>query len=249
MSALNATGRLVRTETKLYVRDRSTPVWGVGFPLIVLVILGSVPALREPREIYGGLMAFDIYVPIMILFNLTILALTAMPTTLAGYRETGVLRRMQTTPVGPARMLVAQLAANLAVALVAVILFLAVAGLGFGVRPPQNATGFVVSWVLSAVALLSMGLLVSALASGRNVAMAIGMVLFFPMMFLAGLWVPIAEMPPLLRDISQYSPLGAGMQAFQDAYQGHFPSALPLVVLAGYAVVCAVGAVRWFRWQ
>ncbi|PZG15185.1 ABC transporter permease [Nonomuraea aridisoli] len=249
MTAPSATWRLMRTEIKLCVRDKSAPVWGVGFPLIVLIILGSVPALREPREIYGGLTAFDIYVPVMILFNLAILAMTALPATLAGYRETGVLRRMRTTPVGPARMLAAQLVANLAVALVAVVLFLAVAGLGFGVQPPRNAAGFVVGWLLSATALLAMGLLISALAPGRNAAMAIGTVLFFPMMFLAGLWVPIAEMPPPLRAVSQYSPLGSGMQVFQDAYLGHVPPVQPMVVLAGYAVVCAIVAVRWFRWE
>jgi ABC-2 type transport system permease protein len=39
------------------------------------------------------------------------------------------------------------------------------------------------------------------------------------------------------------------MQVFQEAsYQGHFPSAQPLLTLAGYAIICSVAAVRWFRW-
>ncbi|MFI6483620.1 ABC transporter permease [Nonomuraea sp. NPDC050663] len=245
----SATPRLIKAELKLSVRDKVGPIWGVVCPLVVLIILGSVPALREPVEPGSPLAVFDVYVPVLVLFNLAIMALTALPNTLAGYRENGVLRRMRTTPVGPVRLLAAQLVANLCIALAAMVLFLAVAWAGFGVRLPQHAAGFAVSWVLAALALMSMGLLVTALIPGRGAASAAGTVLFFPLMFFAGLWVPIAQMPPLLQDISRFTPLGAGMRAFQDAYLGHFPSAAPLLTLAAYAVGCALVAVRGFRWE
>ncbi|WP_157254084.1 ABC transporter permease [Nonomuraea typhae] len=245
----SATWRLIRTETTLSIRDKVAPIWGVGCPLLVLVILGAVPALKEPLPGAGGLTAFDVYVPVMVLFALAIVALTALPATLAGYRENGVLRRMQSTPVGPARVLAAQLVANLAVAAVAMVLFLVVARVGFGVELPRNPAAFALAWLLAAAALLSIGLLVTALAPGRGPASAIGTMLFFPLMFFAGLWVPIANMPPLLQDISRYTPLGAGMRAFQDAYLGAFPAAAPLAILAAYAGGCALAAVRWFRWQ
>ncbi|HEY0619957.1 MAG TPA: ABC transporter permease [Kribbella sp.] len=245
----SAMWRLVKVEIKLCVRDKTGPLWGVGFPLVLLIILGSIPAMRTPQEVNGGLTNFDLYVPVIILFNLAILALTALPTMLAGYRENGVLRRMQTTPIGPARVLGAQLVANFSIALVAVILFLAVARLGFGVRLPENLAGFAVGWLLAAAALLSIGLLITALAPGRGPATAIGTVLFFPMMFFAGLWLPVTQMPPLLQNLSEYTPLGAGMRAFQDAANGHFPAAQPLATLAIYAVVCTVISVRGFRWE
>jgi ABC-2 type transport system permease protein len=245
----SATWRLIKAESKLCVRDKVAPIWGVGCPLIVLIILGSIPALREPQKANGGLTNFDLYVPVLILFNVAILAMTALPATLAGYRENGVLRRMQTTPVGPARLLAAQLVANLTIAVVAMVLFLVVAGLGFGVDLPQNLFGFAVAWLLASAALLSIGLLITALAPGRSSASAIGTVLFFPMMFFAGLWVPITQMPAVLQNISHYTPLGAGMRAFQEAYLGQFPSALPLLTLAAYAAGCALIAVHWFRWE
>jgi ABC-2 type transport system permease protein len=242
--------RLTKAEIKLCLREKTGPLWGVGFPLVLLVILGSIPAMRTPQEANGGLSDFDVYVPVIVLFNLAILALTALPSILAGYRENGVLRRMQTTPVGPARVLGAQLAANFAISVVAVVLFLGVARLAFGVRLPENLGGFVVGWLFAAAALLSIGLLITALAPGRGPATAIGTVLFFPMMFFAGLWVPVTQMPVLLQDISHYTPLGAGMQAlFQDATLGDFPSAQPLLTLAAYAVVCTAIAVRGFRWE
>ncbi|MGN9789106.1 ABC transporter permease [Nonomuraea sp. ZG12] len=245
----SATWRLIKTESTLCVRDKVAPLWGIGFPLVLLIVLGSISDLREPVEGGGGLTYFDLYVPVLILFNLAILATASLPTTLAGYRENGVLRRMRTTPVGPARVLAAQLVANFAIAVIAVILFLAVAGLGFGVELPKHPLGFALAWLLAAAALLAIGLLITALAPGRGPATAIGTVLFFPLMFFAGLWIPISQMPPLLANIAHYTPLGAGMGAFQDAYLGDFPSAAPLLTLAAYATVCAFIAVRWFRWE
>jgi ABC-2 type transport system permease protein len=245
----SATWRLIKAESKLCIREKTGPLWGVCFPLVLLVILGNIPALRTPKEVNGGKSHFDLYVPVIVLFNLAILALTALPTILAGYRENGVLRRMRTTPIGPARVLAAQLVANWSIALVAVIPFLPVAKLGFGVRLPENLVGCAVGCLLAAAALLSIGLVITALAPGRGPATAIGTVLFFPMMFFAGLWLPVTQMPPLLQNMSHYTPLGAGMRAFQDASQGGFPSFQPLATLAVYAVVCAVISVRGFRWQ
>ena len=40
--------------------------------------------------------------PILIAYSLAIISLTALPMVLAGYRDKGVLRRLQTTPAGAA---------------------------------------------------------------------------------------------------------------------------------------------------
>ena len=67
-------------------------------------------------------------------------------------------------------------------------------------------------------------------------------------MFLAGLWVPQAEMPHALRTISEWSPLGAGVHAVQQAIAGHW-AATNLLALVAYTVVCAAAASRLFRWE
>jgi ABC-2 type transport system permease protein len=53
----------------------------------------------------------------------------------------------------------------------------------------------------------------------------------------------------MLRDISNYTPLGAAVQAMQSSMQQGFPSIAPLLVLAGYAVVFSFLAKRFFRWE
>jgi len=56
-------------------------------------------------------------------------------------------------------------------------------------------------------------------------------------------------MPGTLQGISNFTPLGAAAEAMQDSMQGQFPPAAPLLVLARYALVFALVARRFFRWD
>ena len=56
-------------------------------------------------------------------------------------------------------------------------------------------------------------------------------------------------MPAVLLDISNYTPLGAAVEAIQGSVQTGFPPAAPLLVLAGYTLVFAYLARRFFRWE
>ena len=241
--------RLTRTEFRLFLRERVGPIWGVGFPLLLLIIFGSIPSFSRPKASLGGLTELDLYVPILIGFVIAMLALNVLPPVLATYREKGVLRRLRTTPVGPARVLTAQLVIDVAVVTVTMALILAVARIGYGVALPRQPGGFVLAALLAAVALLAVGLFVAAAAPTGRAANAIGGILFFPMMFFAGLWLPIAQMPAMLRHISHVTPLGAAVQALQDSAQGHWPHPLQLLTLAAYAVAFGLAAVRLFRWE
>lgn len=241
--------RLVATELKLYLRERVGPVWGVGFPMLLLIIFGSIPSFNRPNEDFGGLTTLDVYVPVLLAFVTAMLSLIALPSVLAGYREKGILRRLRTTPVGPGRVLTAQLAVNVAVLAVTAVLLLVVARLAYGVVLPKQFAGFVLAALFAAAALLAIGLFVAAIARGARAAQAIGTVLFFPMMFFAGLWLPIAQMPAVLRHISHAAPLGAAVQALQDAARGDWPHPLQLVTMAMYAIVFGVAAAWLFRWE
>jgi ABC-2 type transport system permease protein len=68
-------------------------------------------------------------------------------------------------------------------------------------------------------------------------------------MFFAGLFFPIPVMPAFLRHLSHATPLGAAVQALQDAWLGHWPHPLQLITMAVWAVGCAVAATLLFRWE
>lgn len=241
--------RLTFMELKLFFREPMAVFFAVAFPALLVGILGSIPGFREPKQDIGGLRVIDLYVPIAIGLVLVMLSLNLLPATLATYRERGILRRLATTPVGPIALLAAQMLMTLLIAVVTVFLVLAVGRLGFDVALPQQPVGFALAFVLGAAAVFAMGLVLAAVAPSARSAQGIGTVLFFPVMFFAGLWVPRAAMPGTLRDVSDFTPLGASVQALQDAAGGAWPQALHLAVMAAYAVVFGVVAVRTFRWQ
>jgi ABC-2 type transport system permease protein len=241
--------KLTLTELKLLSRERVRMALPVAIPLVLIIILGNIPSLRQPRAVYGGASFIDLYTTIMVVMGLALLALTNMPMMLADYRERGVLRRLRTTPIGPVRVLAAQLAADLTVAVAMVVLILAVARIWFAVPLPRQFGGFVLAALLAAAALLGAGLLVAAVAPTGRVARGIGALLFYPMMFFAGLWLPIPNMPAVLQHISHATPLGAAVPALTVAASGSWPTALQLLTMAGWAVALGLAAARFFRWE
>ena len=56
-------------------------------------------------------------------------------------------------------------------------------------------------------------------------------------------------MPDGLRTVSDFTPIGAGVQALSDTWAGAAPSASNLLVMAGFAVVAGLLAVKFFRWE
>src|SRR5919199_4316416 len=239
--------KLPLVEFKLFLRDPMAAFFALAFPPLLVVILGSVPAFREPSKDLGGLRVIDLYVPIVIAFALAMPALSGLPTYLATYRERGILRRPATTPGGAGRMGGAQMAMNLAVVVVIGAAVLAIGAAAFGTHMPRNPAGFAIAFVLAAAAMFGLGMLVAAGGPSGRMATAIGMILFYPLNFFAGLWLPREAMPAVLRRISDFTPLGAGVQSLQDSMTGAWPRPLHLAVMAAIAVIAGLAAARWFR--
>ncbi|MFI7294357.1 ABC transporter permease [Streptomyces sp. NPDC050121] len=240
---------VLRTEVRLFRREPGAIFWILLFPTLLLVILGSIPSFRDHQSDLGGLRTIDVYVPVAVLLGMIVGGLQAMPQTLTGYRERGILRRMATTPVRPSALLSAQMVVYGGAALVSALLALAVGRLGFGVRLPQQPLGYVLALLLAVLAALALGSVVAALSRTTKIAGAIGSAVFFPSMFCAGVWAPVQSMPHLLARIVGYTPFGAAAQALNQAAAGHWPGWSHLGVLAVWILLLTGAASRWFRWE
>ena len=237
---------LTLTEAKLLAREVVPLLWGVAFPMVMLTVVGT--RSPGPDKSLGGISLAAAYVPVHIAFSCATFALQGLPTVLASYRERGILRRLNATPVGAGRLLGAQLTVNLSVALMATLGIL-VTGAAFGVRLPRQPAGFILALLLTATAMIGLGLLVASVARNGRVAGAVGTMIFLPLMFFAGLWLPQGAMPAGLRTVGDDTPLGAAVAALSHSIAGQWPSAASLGVLAGYAVVFGLLAWRLFRWE
>jgi len=244
----SAFGKLLQSETKVAWRVPLGLVLGVAVPILLLVIFGVIPGLNKPA-FPGGLTWFGVYFPILIAMVLAVLSLLSLPVHLATYREQGILRRMSTTPVPPSWMLAAQVIINLALAVVALGILVVAGTAGFGLGAPKSPGGFALALVLTIAAMFAIGLWISAIARTAGWASAIGSLFLYPLLFFSGLYWVQEKMPSVLRQISQWSPLGASVHALEGAMQGTFPSAQSLLILAGWAVLFGFLAVRFFRWE
>ncbi|HEY3559160.1 MAG TPA: ABC transporter permease [Kribbella sp.] len=239
---------VLRAETRLFLREPGILFWILGFPPVLLIILGSIPSFRKVDDGLG-LRLIDVYVPVLVLVALIVTGLQAMPPLITGYRERGILRRMSTTPVRPSALLTAQVALFGATGLASALLCMAIGRLAFDVRLPRQIAGYVLALLLTAVAALALGALVSARARTARIATAFGMAAFFPSLFSAGLWVPVQGMPHVLRQIVVLLPFGAAARALDQAAAGHWPAWSHLGVLIAWTVALAAAAARWFRWE
>ncbi|QIY60296.1 ABC transporter permease [Streptomyces sp. RPA4-5] len=240
--------RLTAVEFKLFLRDPAAYFWTLLFPVALVVIIGSLPSSREVN-VELGQRAIDYFTPVLVVLAFALTGLFITPTYLVGYREKGILRRLSTTPVGPARVLVAQLVVQTTVAIATTFLVLTTSRLLWDVNLPSNPAGFVLAFLLSATAVLSIGLFLASVIKTSKAATGAGSMLFFPLMFFAGLYVPREHMPAAVNRIGDFTPLGASVQAFGDVAKGNFPGTTAILVLLGYTVVAGVGAARLFRWE
>ncbi|MEU5597912.1 ABC transporter permease [Streptomyces sp. NPDC020298] len=240
---------VLRTEFRLFRREPGAVFWIALFPTLLLVILGSIPSFREADKSLGGLRPVDAYVPIAVLIALIMSGVQSLPQALTGHRERGVLRRMRLTPVRPSALLTAQMAVQGTVALGSALLALAVGRLAFDVELPGQPAGYLLALFLATGAALALGSVVSAVSRTTKIAGAIGSAVFFPMMFCAGLWLPVQEMPHTMARVVQLTPFGAAARALNEAAAGDWPGWGHLGVLALWTGLSTAAAARWFRWE
>jgi ABC-2 type transport system permease protein len=244
-----AFGRIVRNEARLARRQPFPIIGSIALPVVLMIVFAEVPSDQKTISVLGGLTLFETYLPIVMALGLTMLTLLGLPGPLVSYREIGVLRRLSTTPVPPSWLLAAQVVVQLGAALAGLLIVNVMSVTAFGAAVPKSVTGLALSCLLAIAGLFALGLLIAAAAPTAGSVNAIGRLALVPLMFFAGLWLPRALMPAILQDISNYSPLGAAVEAIQYSMQTGFPPARPLLVLAAYAVIFGFAARRFFRWE
>ena len=239
---------LLRVEAKLALRSPYGLGAGVLFPTILLILFGGIGKAVPGNVGNSGFTLLDLYIPTIMVIAFTGIAVAALPVPLVRDREAGWLRRVSTTPVGPSRLLAAQLVLNLAFALVGIVIVLLGSVVIFGATPSIGAY-FVLSTALAIVEIFLLGLVVAALAPSQTAQGVLTGVLMFALMFLAGLWIQPVQAGGVLQTIMYYSPTGAAVRSMLDSAFGITPPLATLATMVAYAGVFAAVATRYFRWE
>jgi ABC-2 type transport system permease protein len=244
-----AFGKLLLNEARLAIRTPTGLAAGLGLPILLLVIFGSIPKLTDSTKALGGVSYFAASFPILIGISILTLSFINLPSRLASYREQGILRRLSTTPIPPSWLLTAQVVINLCIAFIGIVILTVVGIRKFNLQPPQDIWYFILFIVVTITAFFSIGLCIASFAKNGNVANVIGGTLFYPMLLFSGIWIPRAIMPTILKTMSDWSPMGASVGGIQNAMQGNPFSFQYLLTLAIYTVIFGFIAVKFFKWE
>ena len=180
---------------------------------------------------------------------LATLGLNGVPMVIGQYRERGILRRLGVTPVRPLTLLVAKMTVWAASAML-------VGGDGHrggADRLPRAGAGR--AGLVRPVGRAGHRLAVRARharggrGADRQERGGLGWLLFFPNMFLAGVYFPSEEMSSTMRQIGNFTPLGSALHAVRDSWMGLDPRPEYLGIMAAYAVIAGAVAARFFRWE
>ena len=167
---------------------------------------------------------------------------------LGAERENGLLTLKRALPMPPLAYLLGKMAMAMLMAAMVMALLLSL-GL-FAAHVPLSAArvgAMLATGVLGVLPFCALGLLVGTLAKGQSAPGVVNLV-YLPMSFLSGLWLPLSVLPKILAAIAPIWPsthLNALMQA---AAGTRHATVLPhLLALAGFAAGFALLAARRLR--
>ncbi|MGG1520178.1 ABC transporter permease [Paenibacillus oryzisoli] len=171
---------------------------------------------------------------------------------IASWRERGVLRRMQSTPLTASTFIAAQITARLILSVIQSLIVLLVGALIFGTQ--MNGAWWLIFLiiVMGTLTFMSLGFIIAGVAKTPESAGPIAGILSFPLMFLGGVFFPVSSMPEFLQPIVKSIPitqLSTALRQVMNVGAGIGELWPQLGMLAIWLVVCFVISTFTFKWE
>src|SRR4051812_20689643 len=243
--------KLTWIEIKVFLREPLGAFGTIGFPVLVLVVLGRVFNLK----VAPPSLAFSSFsrtgVPVLASLLIAISAVLSLITIISIYREGGILKRLRATPLRPQTILTAHVIVKLMLT-AATLALMFLAGKRYypaGVHVPWFSFAFAL--IISTWSILSIGFLIASIVPTARFAQPIGAIILYPMIAVSGLFVPVESLPTVLHTVARILPLTYAVHLLQGIWNGdgwlvHVSDVAALTVLF---VVCTAISARVFRWE
>jgi len=147
---------ITKLEWKLMLRDFMTVFFAILFPIMMLLLFGSMYG-NEPSDIMGGYGSVDVLIPGFINMVVAVTGINSLPLTISLYRERKILKRFKVTPLEPREILLSQLIVNLIMTILALILLFIVGIVVFKLRFYGNYFEALVAFLLIVLSVFSYG--------------------------------------------------------------------------------------------
>lgn len=213
----------------------------------------NAPEALQREAVSGRAVRYvDWVVPGVLAMNVMFSSLWGVGWVIVRYRKNGVLRRLRATPLTAGEFLVAQIISRLlVVSSVTVLVFAGThALLDFPMRGSYLTLGLV--FLAGAIALVSLGLTVSARIRSEELADGMLNLMSWPMMILSGVWFSLEGTNVWAQRIAELLPLthmvDAARRVMLDG-AGLRDVAFDIGILLALGAVLLTLSARAFRWQ
>lgn len=242
--------KLSLVELKLFLRQPIAIFFTLIFPILLLAVFGAIYG-NEQTEFFGGHGYIDVVCPAFIGLIIAMTGFTAIPGVVASYREKGVLRRLKASPIRANTVLVAWILVYSLITIMGVVLMLLFGWAVFHLRFTGNILLVAIFSLLSMVSIFSIGFIIASLATSVRTAEAVGMGIYFPMIFLSGATIPVQTMPGTMKKIVRFLPLTHVVELMQGLWFRETVSAhlLNIIVIVGIALAGIVLSILTFKWE
>ena len=246
---MNALVKYTWTEIKLYLREPMGAFFTLAFPLMMLFLFGSIYG-NQPSDIFNGYGSVDISVPAYTAMIIGTTGILGLSITMATYREKGILRRLRVTPLRPHVILISQVVVIFLMTTAGMLLLILAGKLVYNLRFDGNALSVALGFVLSSLSFFSLGFVLASVMPNARTAQVVGMVIFYPMLFLSGAGMPLEILPQGVRNISKFLPLTHVVTLLRglwtgDAWSLHLTEVWVLLGLLAAGVLISAWTFRW----
>ena len=229
--------------TKELLRDPLTLCFGLGFPLVLLLMLSAIQAnipvpLFEIAHLTPGITVFGL--SFMTLFSATLIAKD---------RGTSFLQRLYTTPLTPLDFILGYTLPLIPMAMLqSAICYLA--ALALGLTLTVNILYATLMIVPIALLYISLGLLFGSILTDKQVGGICGALLTNLSAWLSGTWFDLSLVGESFRKVAYALPFVHAVDMERAVLSGAFSEIFPhLVWVLGYAVLALIAAVLLFLRQ
>ncbi len=246
-------GLLLLTNARLFVRNRTALFWNIAFPIGLMLLFGSIFGKQKDAVTYltSG----------MVVLSLMSNGIIGNAAVLATWRERGILRRIQTTPLPVWQLLLARIVTQSAIMVAQAGLLIGTSILVFGATYEwANVVRSIPVLIAGALLFMAVGQLIAALVQKAETVNVISQVVYFPFMFLGNIMMTSTNFPDFLQAIGKWLPSTMVVDVVRTTMLGLTAETAvpPMIVqslavdLAGmvvYFVVSLAVAVRFFKWR
>jgi len=229
-----------RRNRKEILRDPLNLAFGIGFPLVLLLLLSAIQA-NIPIDLFK----IQKLVPGIAVFGFSFLALFS-GMLIAKDRTTSFLMRLFTSPLTPSNFILGYTLPLLPMAVAQVgICFIAAFFLGLPVN--GNVLLALVVLMPAAVLFIAIGLLAGSIFNDKQVGGICGALLTNVSAWLSGTWFDLSLVGGGFKSVAYALPFAHAVEAARAALAGDYASIFPhLWWVIGYALVILVIAILVF---